>query len=144
MDKSHDLNQRIKVLETQIKDMKTFQKQILQYRSNRAVFIQWQNMKNGKQRDAFYEARYSEIAQATAAADYFRAHEIKSPLPSPKKLQAEIDDLISRKAGLYAEYKDAKKIADELMTVKYNIDEASRMNPEHQQRNRQKRHGMTR
>lgn len=144
MDKSHDLNQRIKVLETQIKDMKTFQKQILQYRSNRAVFIQWQNMKNGKQRDAFYEARYSEIAQATAAADYFRAHEIKSPLPSPKKLQAEIDDLISRKADLYAEYKDAKKIADELMTVKYNIDEASRMNPEHQQRNRQKRHGMTR
>ena len=101
-------------------------------------------MKNGTQKDAFYNAHYSEVALAIADEDYFRAHEIKSPLPSPKKLQAEIDDLISRKADLYAEYKDTKKIADELMTVKYNIDEASRMNPEHRQRNRQKRHGMIR
>ena len=144
MDKSHDLNQRIKALETQIKEMKAYQNHILRYRSHREIFIQWQNMKNGKQKDAFYEAHYSEIAQATAAADYFRTHEIKSPLPSPKKLQAEIDDLTSRKAGLYAEYKDMKKTADELITVKYNIDEASRVNPEQKQRNRQKEHGMSR
>ncbi len=140
MDKCQDLNHRIKTLEAQIKEKKEFQNHILRYKSNREILLQWQNMKDGKQKDAFHEANYSEIALAIAAADYFRAHGIKSPLPSPKKVQAEIDELISQKANLYTEYKDMKKTADELAAVKYNVDEASRKNQMQKQLGKQKEH----
>ena len=139
-DKRQNLNQTIKTLEAQIREKKEFQNHILRYKSNREIFLQWQNMKTGEQKDAFYEAHYSEIALATAAADYFRAHGIKSPLPSPKKMQAEIDDLISQKANLYTEYKDMKKTADELTTVKYNVDEASRKTQQQKKQKTRKDH----
>ena len=139
-DKRQNLNQTIKTLEAQIREKKEFQNHILRYKSNREIFLQWQNMKTGEQKDAFYEAHYSEIALATAAADYFRAHGIKSPLPSPKKMQAEIDDLISQKANLYTKYKDMKKTADELTTVKYNVDEASRKTQQQKKQKTRKDH----
>ena len=120
--------------------MKKFQNHILWYKSNREILLQWQNMKNRKQKGAFHEAHHSEIALATAAADYFRVHGIKSPLPSPKKMQAEIDDLISQKANLYTEYKDMKKTADELTTVKYNVDEASRKTQQQKKQKTRKDH----
>lgn len=143
-DKCEELNQRIKTLEAQIREKKDFQNHILRYKSNREILLQWQNMKDGKQKDAYYESHYSEIALATAAADYFRAHGIKSPLPSPKKVQAEIDDLISQKANLYTEYKDMKKTAEELTTVKYNVDEASRKNQQQKQLEKQRKHWIDR
>lgn len=143
-DKCEELNQRIKTLEAQIREKKDFQNHILRYKSNREILLQWQNMKDGKQKDAYYESHYSEIALATAAADYFRVHGIKSPLPSPKKVQAEIDDLISQKANLYTEYKDMKKTAEELTTVKYNVDEASRKNQQQKQLEKQKKHWIDR
>lgn len=139
-DKRQNLNQTIKTLEAQIREKKELQNHILRYKSNREIFLQWQNMKTGEQKDAFYEAHYSEIALATAAADYFRAHGIKSPLPSPKKMQAEIDDLISQKANLYTKYKDMKKTADELTTVKYNVDEASRKTQQQKKQKTRKDH----
>ena len=139
-DKRQNLNQTIKTLEAQIREKKEFQNHILRYKSNREFFLHWQNMKTGEQKDAFYEAHYSEIALATAAADYFRAHGIKSPLPSPKKMQAEIDDLISQKANLYTKYKDMKKTADELTTVKYNVDEASRKTQQQKKQKTRKDH----
>ena len=72
------------------------------------------------------EMQNIKIILAEAAEKYLRAHGIKSPLPSPKKIQAEIEDLISRKAILTQEYQEAKKTADELGTVKQNVDEVSR------------------
>lgn len=65
-------------------------------------------------------------------------------MPSPKKVQAEIDDLISQKANLYTEYKDMKKTAEELTTVKYNVDEASRKNQQQKQLEKQKKHWINR
>ena len=86
--------------------------------------------------------------EATGASPVFGTHRgiarIKSPLASPKKVQAEINDLISKKANLYTEYKDIKKIADELTTVKYNVDEASRNNQHQKQQEKQKKHWINR
>ena len=126
LEKKDDLLQQVKTMEGQIREKKELRDQILKYGKNKDIYDQWRGMKDGKKKDAFYQEHRSEIALAEAAENYFRAHGIKSPLPSPKKIQAEIEDLISRKAILTQVYHEAKKTADELGTVKHNVDEVSR------------------
>ena len=59
---------------------------------------------------------------AEAAARYFKAHGI-TKLPARKALQAEIEQLISEKDGLYNTYHEQKQRFKELQTVKRNIDQ---------------------
>ena len=126
LDKKDDLLQQVKTMEGQIREKKELRDQILRYGKNKEVYDQWRGIKDGKKKDTFYQEHRSEIILAEAAENYFRAHGIKSPLPSPKKLQAEIEDMISRKAILTQEYHEVKKTADELGIVKHNIDDVTR------------------
>ncbi|MBP5169326.1 MAG: relaxase/mobilization nuclease domain-containing protein [Oscillospiraceae bacterium] len=126
LEKKDDLLQQVKTMEGQIREKKELRDQILKYGKNKEAYDQWRGMKDGKKKDAFYQEHRGEIILAEAAEKYLRAHGIKSLLPSPKKIQAEIEDLISRKAILSQEYQEAKKAADELGTVKHNVDEVSR------------------
>ena len=144
LDKKDNLLQQVKSIEGQIKEKKELRDQILQYGKNKDVYIQWRGMKDGKKKEAFYQEHRSGITLAEAAENYFRAHGIKSPLPSPKKLQAEIEDLISRKAILTQEYQEAKKTADELGTVKHNVDEVSWKFQQQKQIRRHKDRGISR
>ena len=44
-------------------------------------------------------------------------------LPSHKALQQEIEQLIKEKNQLYNEYQEAKRRADELNTIRYNLEQ---------------------
>ena len=44
-------------------------------------------------------------------------------LPSHKALQQEIEQLIKEKNQLYNEYQEAKQRADELNTIRYNLEQ---------------------
>ena len=62
---------------------------------------------------------------ADAAARYFKAHGI-TRLPARKALQDEIEQLVSKKSGLYNTYHAQKQRFRELQTVKRNIDQILR------------------
>ena len=126
LDKKDDLLQRVKTMEGQIREKKELRDQILKYGKNKDIYDQWRGMKDGKKKDVFYQEHRGEIILAEAAEKYLRAHGIKSPLPSSKKIQAEIEDLISQKTVLTQEYHEAKKTAEELETVRHNVDEVTR------------------
>ena len=71
------------------------------------------------------QAHESDFIIAEAAARYFKAHGI-TKLPARKALQAEIEQLISEKDGLYNTYHEQKQRFKELQTVKRNIDQILR------------------
>ena len=64
----------------------------------------------------------SDFIIAEAAARYFKAQGL-TKLPGRKALQAEIEQLISEKDGLYNTYHEQKQRFRELQTVKRNIDQ---------------------
>ena len=68
-----------------------------------------------------------------AAARYFKAHGI-TKLPARKALQAEIEQLISEKDGLYNTYHEQKQRFKELQTVKRNIDQILRRDEPHRRK----------
>ena len=70
---------------------------------------------------------------ADAAARYFKAHGITN-LPARKALQAEIEQLISEKDGLYNTYHEQKQRFKELQTVKRNIDQILRREEPHRRK----------
>ena len=70
---------------------------------------------------------------ADAAARYFKAHGI-TKLPARKALQAEIEQLISEKDGLYNTYHEQKQRFKELQTVKRNIDQILRRDEPHRRK----------
>ena len=74
---------------------------------------------------SYRQANESDFIIADAAARYFKAHGI-TKLPARKALQAEIEQLISEKDGLYNTYHEQKQRFKELQTVKRNIDQILR------------------
>ena len=75
----------------------------------------------------------SDFIIADAAARYFKAHGI-TKLPARKALQAEIEQLISEKDGLYNTYHEQKQRFKELQTVKRNIDQILRRDEPHRRK----------
>ena len=84
-------------------------------------------------RAAYRQANESDFIIAEAAARYFKAHGI-TKLPARKALQAEIEQLISEKDGLYNTYHEQKQRFKELQTVKRNIDQILRRNEPHRRK----------
>ncbi len=78
-----------------------------------------------KAREAYRQAHESDFIIADAAARYFKAHGI-TRLPARKALQDEIEQLVSKKSGLYNTYHAQKQRFKELQTVKRNIDQILR------------------
>ena len=70
---------------------------------------------------------------AEAAARYFKAQGL-TKLPGRKALQAEIEQLISEKDGLYNTYHEQKQRFRELQTVKRNIDQILRREEPHRRK----------
>ena len=86
-----------------------------------------------KPRAAYRQAHESDFIIADAAARYFKAHGI-TKLPARKALQAEIEQLISEKDGLYNTYHEQKQRFKELQTVKRNIDQILRRDEPHRRK----------
>ena len=91
--------------------------------------------KSEKARAAYRQAHESDFIIADAAPRYFKAHGI-TKLPARKALQAEIEQLISEKDGLYMynTYHEQKQRFKELQTVKRNIDQILRRDEPHRRK----------
>ena len=95
---------------------KELQQQVLAYAKTKPARDGLKAQKSEKARAAYRQANESDLIIADAAARYFKAHGITN-LPARKALQAEIEQLISEKDGLYNTYHEQKQRFKELQTV---------------------------
>ena len=115
----------LKALETKLQGKKELQQQVLAYAKTKPARDGLKAQKSEKARAAYRQANESDFIIAEAAARYFKAHGI-TKLPARKALQAEIEQLVSKKSGLYNTYHEQKQRYTELQTVKRNIDQILR------------------
>ena len=123
----------LKALETKLQGKKELQQQVLAYAKTKPARDGLKAQKSEKARAAYRQANESDFIIADAAARYFKAHGI-TKLPARKALQAEIEQLISEKDGLYNTYHEQKQRFKELQTVKRNIDQILRRNEPHRRK----------
>ena len=116
---------KLKTLETKLQGKKELQRQVLAYAKTKPARDGLKAQKSEKARAAYRQENESDFIIAEAAARYFKAHGI-TKLPARKALQAEIEQLISEKDGLYNTYHEQKQRFKELQTVKRNIDQILR------------------
>ena len=123
----------LKALETKLQGKKELQRQVLAYAKTKPTRDGLRAQKSQKARAAYRQANESDFIIADAAARYFKAHGI-TKLPARKALQAEIEQLISEKDGLYNTYHEQKQRFKELQTVKRNIDQILRREEPHRRK----------
>ena len=123
----------LKTLETKLQGKKELQRQVLAYAKTKPARDGLKAQKSEKARAAYRQANESDFIIAEAAARYFKAHGI-TKLPARKALQAEIEQLISEKDGLYNTYHEQKQRFKELQTVKRNIDQILRREEPHRRK----------
>ena len=116
---------KLKALETKLQGKKELQQQVLAYAKTKPARDGLKAQKSEKARAAYRQAHESDFIIADAAARYFREHGI-TKLPARKALQDEIEQLVSKKSGLYNTYHEQKQRYAELQTVKRNIDQILR------------------
>ena len=124
---------KLKTLETKLQGKKELQQQVLAYAKTKPARDGLKAQKSEKARAAYRQANESDFIIADAAARYFKAHGITN-LPARKALQAEIEQLISEKDGLYNTYHEQKQRFKELQTVKRNIDQILRRDEPHRRK----------
>ena len=123
----------LKALETKLQGKKELQQQVLAYAKTKPARDGLRVQKSEKARAAYRQANESDFIIADAAARYFKAHGI-TKLPARKALQAEIEQLISEKDGLYNTYHEQKQRFKELQTVKRNINQILRRDEPHRRK----------
>ena len=123
----------LKALETKLQGKKELQQQVLAYAKTKPARDGLKAQKSEKARAAYRQANESDFIIADAAARYFKAHGI-TKLPARKALQAEIEQLVSKKSGLYNTYHEQKQRYAELQTVKRNIDQILRREEPHRRK----------
>ena len=123
----------LKALETKLQGKKELQRQVLAYAKTKPARDGLKAQKSEKARAAHRQAYESDFIIAEAAARYFKAHGI-TKLPARKALQAEIEQLVSKKSGLYNTYHEQKQRFKELQTVKRNIDQILRREEPHRRK----------
>ena len=123
----------LKALETKLQGKRKLRQQVLAYAKTKPIREGLQAQKSEKARAAYRQAHESDFIIADAAARYFKAHGI-TKLPARKALQAEIEQLISEKDGLYNTYHEQKQRFKELQTVKRNIDQILRRDEPHRRK----------
>ena len=128
----------LKALETAIREKKELQRNLLSYISTKPARDGLKAQKSDKARRAYREQHESDFIMADAAARYFREHGI-SKLPASKALQREIEQLTIQKNAGYNDYREKRQRAQELQTVKRNIDQILRREPSQQKKHEQER-----
>ena len=120
---------KLKATESTLREKKDFQKQLLAYIKTKPARNGLKAQKTEKARKAYREQNESEFMIAEAAMRYFKSHGI-TELPASKALQAEIAQLMREKNALYNDYREKRERTTELQTVKNNIDQILRREPE--------------
>ena len=119
----------LKAVENTLHEKKDLQKQLLAYIKTKPAREGLKAQKTEKARRAYREQHESDFIIAEAATRYFKAKGI-SKLPASKALQAEIEQLMREKNALYNSYREKREKTKELQTVKGNIEQILRREPE--------------
>ena len=118
----HDSSAKLKPIETALKEKKELRRQIIIYRDTKAVREGLAAQKTPKARAAYRQEHEADLLRSEAAVRFFKAKGI-TKLPTIKRLTEEIEALLSEKNAGYNEYHDRKRQANELLTVKRNIEQ---------------------
>ncbi len=113
---------RLKPIEAALKEKKELRQQVSVYRATKTVRDGLNAQKTPKARAAYWQAHETDLLRSDAAAQFFKAHGI-AKLPSAKALTTEIDALLVEKNARYTEYQEHKRRANELLTVKRNLEQ---------------------
>ena len=124
-----NVHAELKAVESTLREKKDLQKQLLAYIKTKPARDGLRAQKTEKARRAYREQHESEFIISESAARYFKAQGI-SKLPASKALQAEIEQLMREKNTLYNDYREKRERTTELQTVKNNIDQILRREPE--------------
>ena len=119
----------LKAVESTLREKKDLQKQLLAYIKTKPARDGLKAQKTEKARRTYREQHESDFIIAEAATRYFKANGI-SKLPASKALQAEIEQLMSEKNSLYNEYREKRERTTQLQTIKSNIEQILRREPE--------------
>ena len=125
----HETTGKLKAVESTLREKKDLQKQLLAYIKTKPARDGLRAQKSEKAKRAYREQHESEFIISESAARYFKAKGI-SKLPASKALQTEIEQLTKEKNALYNEYREKKENVRELQTVKSNIEQILRREPE--------------
>ena len=120
---------KLKAVESTLREKKDLQKQLLAYIKTKPARDGLKAQKTEKARRNYREQHESDFMIAEAATRYFKAKGI-TKLPASKTLQAEIEQLMREKNSLYNEYREKREKTKELQTVKNNIGQILRREPE--------------
>ena len=119
----------LKAVESTLHEKKDLQKQLLAYIKTKPARDGLKAQKTEKARKNYREQHESDFMIAEAATRYFKAQGIQK-LPASKALQTEIEQLTKEKNALYNEYREKREKTKELQTVKGNIEQILRREPE--------------
>ncbi len=125
----NSVHAKLKATESTLREKKDFQKQLLAYIKTKPARNGLKAQKTEKARKAYREQNESDFMIAEAAMRYFKSHGI-TELPASKALQAEIEQLMREKNTLYNDYREKRERTTQLQTVKNNIDQILRREPE--------------
>ena len=125
----HETTGKLKAVESTLREKKDLQKQLLAYIKTKPARDGLKAQKTEKARKNYREQHESDFMIAEAATRYFKANGI-TKLPASKTLQAEIEQLMREKNTLYNEYREKREKTKELQTVKGNIEQILRREPE--------------
>ncbi|NBJ83967.1 relaxase, partial [bacterium 1XD42-94] len=125
----HETTGKLKAMESTLREKKDLQKQLLAYIKTKPARDGLKAQKTEKARKNYREQHESDFIIAEAATRYFKAKGI-TKLPASKTVQAEIEQLMREKNTLYNEYREKKENVRELQTVKGNIEQILRHEPE--------------
>ena len=125
----NSVHAKLKAVESTLREKKDLQKQLLAYIKTKPARDGLKAQKTEKARRAYREQHESDFIIAEAAARYFKANGI-SKLPASKALQAEIEQLTREKNALYNDYREKRERKTQLQTVKNNMEQILRREPE--------------
>ena len=128
----------LKALEAAIREKKELQRNLLNYIGTKPARDGLKAQKSDKARRAYREHHQSDFILAESASRYFREHGI-TKLPASKALQREIEQLTVQKNAGYNDYREKRQRAQELQTVKRNIDQILHREPSQQKKHEQER-----
>ena len=125
----NSVHAELKATESTLREKKDLQKQLLAYIKTKPARDGLRAQKTEKARKNYREQHESEVIISEAATRYFKAKGIPK-LPASKTLQTEIEQLTKEKNALYNEYREKRERTTELQTVKNNINQILRREPE--------------
>ena len=125
----NSVHAELKAVESTLREKKDLQKQLLAYIKTKPARDGLKAQKTEKARRNYREQHESDFIIAEAATRYFKAHGI-SKLPASKTLQAEIEQLMREKNALYNDYREKRERTTELQTIKGNMEQILRREPE--------------